>query len=176
MDDLRLAVKEHSVSTEVVSTPYSLGPDEGDAVWFLDTLMTVKVDAASTSGAYMLVECLLAPGFGPPPHIHHADDEAFYIIEGELSGFCGDHNWRGGPGSFIFMPRGIPHTFTVESSTPARVLQLGNGSGFERFITEAGDPAVARTLPPNPPGPAEIGRMLATAPKYGIEMLVPSES
>ena len=164
------------MSIEAANTPYSLGPDEGQAVWFLDTLMTVKVDAASTGGAYMLVECLLTPGFGPPPHIHHADDEAFYIIEGELSGFVGDHTWHGGPGSFIFMPRGIPHTFKVESETPARVLQLGNGSGFERFITEAGEPAQAPTLPPNPPGPAEIGRMLTTAPKYDIEMLVPRDA
>jgi quercetin dioxygenase-like cupin family protein len=164
------------MSTEVANTPYSLAPDEGEAVWFLDTLMTVKVDAAKTAGAYMLVECLLAPGFGPPPHIHHADDEAFYIIEGELSGFCGDHTWHGGPGTFVFMPRGIPHTFTVESSTPARVLQLGNGSGFERFVTEAGKPAEARTLPPTPPGPDEFGRMLATAPKYRIEMLVPGDA
>ena len=170
-----LFVKEKTVSTETVSTPYTLAPDEGQAVWFLDTLMTVKVDAARTGGAYMLVECLLTPGFGPPPHIHHADDEAFYILEGEMSGFCGDQTWRGGPGTFVFMPRGIPHTFQVDSSMPARVLQLGNGSGFERFISEAGEPAQALTLPPTPPGPTEIGRMLATAPKYDIEMLIPTE-
>ena len=163
------------MSTEVANTPYSLAAGEGDPIWFLDTLMTVKVDAAKTDGAYMLVECLLAPGFGPPPHTHHADDEAFYILEGELSGFCGDRTWRGGPGTFVFMPRGVPHTFKVESATPAKVLQLGNGSGFERFITEAGEPAQALTLPPTPPGPVEIGRMLATAPKYDIEILIPDE-
>ncbi len=151
---------------------YTLAPGEGQAVWFLGTLMSVKVDAARTDGAYMLVECLLAPGFGPPPHIHHRDDEAFYILEGELSGFCGDRTWRGGPGAFVFMPRGIPHAFRVEGDTPARVLQLGNGSGFERFIAEAGEPARAPTLPP-PPGPDAIGRMLATAPKYAIEILPP---
>lgn len=163
------------MGADIANAPYSLADGEGDAVWFLGTLMTVKVDAAKTDGAYMLIECLLAPGFGPPPHIHHADDEAFYILEGELSGSCGDHTWRGGPGSFIFMPRGIPHTFKVESPTPARVLQLGNGSGFERFVTEAGVPAQALTLPPAPPGPTEITRMLATAPKYEIEILTPNE-
>ncbi len=150
----------------------TLPPGEGQAVWFLDTLMTVKVGAAQTAGAYMVVECLLAPGFGPPPHIHHQDDEAFYVLEGELSGFCGERTWRGGPGTFVLLPRGIPHGFRVEGDTPARVLQLGNGSGFERFIVEAGAPAPAPTLPP-PPGSDAIARMLATAPKYGIEILPP---
>ena len=158
-----------------LQAPYTLAPDEGNAVWFLDTLMTVKIDAAATHGAYMVVECLLSPGFGPPMHIHHADDEAFYIISGELSGVCGDVEWRGGPGTFVFMPRGIPHRFTVESAEAAQVLQLGNGSGFEQFVSEAGQPAMARTLPPTPPGPTEIGRMLATAPKFDIEMLMNEE-
>lgn len=151
---------------------YILAAGEGPGIWFLGTLMQIKVDAARTAGAYMAVECLLAPGFGPPPHIHHRDDEAFYILEGELSGFSGDHTWRGGAGTFVFMPRGLPHTFRVEGATPARVLQLGNGSGFERFIAEAGEVAQASTLPA-PAGPSEIGRMLATAPKYGIEILPP---
>lgn len=149
-----------------------LGPGEGQAVWFLDTLMTIKAGAAQTAGAYMAVECLLAPGFGPPPHIHHQDDEAFYILEGELSGFCGERTWRGGQGAFVFMPRGIPHGFRVEGDSPARVLQLGNGSGFERFIAEAGVPARTPGLPP-PAGPAEIARMLAAAPEYAIDILPP---
>ena len=160
------------MSTDTTVTPYMLEPGEGQAVWFLGTLMNVKVDATRTDGAYTVVECLLAPGFGPPPHIHSRDDEAFYILEGELSGFVGEQTWRGGPGTFVFMPRGLPHAFRVDSATPARVLQLGNGSGFERFIAEAGEPAPALTLPP-PPGPAEIERMLATAPKYDIEILPP---
>lgn len=150
----------------------ALAPGEGQAVWFLDTLMTVKADAARTAGSYMVVECLLPPGFGPPPHVHHEDDEAFYVLDGELSGFCGEWSWRGASGSFILLPRGLPHGFRVEGDTPARVLQLGNGSGFERFITEAGEPARAATLPP-PPGPDAIARMLAAAPKYGIEIFAP---
>lgn len=160
------------MSAATTDAAYTLAPGEGQAVWFLGTLMTVKAEAARTDGAYMVVECLLAPGFGPPPHLHHRDDEAFYILEGELSGFCGDREWQGGPGTFVFLPRGLQHGFRVEGETPARVLQLGNGSEFERFIAEAGVPAQAPTLPP-PPGPDEIGRMLATAPKYDIEILPP---
>ena len=159
--------------SEVMADGFTaLAPGEGQRVWFLDNLMTIKVGAAQTAGAYMVVECLLAPGFGPPPHIHHQDDEAFYILSGELSGFCGERTWRGGPGTFVFMPRGIPHGFHVEGDTPTQVLQLGNGSGFERFIAEAGELAQAPTLPPTV-GPTEIARMLATAPKYAIEILPP---
>ena len=144
---------------------------EGQQTWFLGTLMTVKL-AGEQTGDYTLIEFTAAPGFGPPPHIHHLDDEALYILEGELSGFCGDRTWRAGPGAFVYLPRGVPHGFRVEDDQPARGLQLGNASGFDRFVLEAGRPPAAPTLPP-PPGPDDIARMLATAPRYGIEILPP---
>ncbi|MDQ6603008.1 MAG: cupin domain-containing protein [Chloroflexota bacterium] len=163
-------VQEAAMNQVATGEFAALAPGAGQSVWFMGTLMTVKVGAAQTGGAYMVGEWLLPPGFGPPPHIHHDDDETLYILEGELSGFCGEQVWRGGAGTFVLLPRGLPHGFRVEGATPARVLQLGNGSGFERFIAEAGAPAQTLTLPP-PPGEAEIARMLAAAPKYAIEVL-----
>ncbi len=151
---------------------YVLGAGEGTDSWFLDTRMTVKAGFAQTGGAFTLLEFAAPVGFGPPRHVHHVEDEGFYVLDGELVVECGDRRWAAGPGGFVLLPRGIPHDFRVESATPARVLQLGNGSGFERFIAEAGAPAQAPTLPP-PPGEAEIARMLATAPKYAIELLPP---
>jgi quercetin dioxygenase-like cupin family protein len=163
---------EETTNEDVTVGFDALSPGEGRSVWFSGTLMTIKAGAAQTAGAYMVVECFLAPGFSPPPHIHHQDDEAFYILEGELSGSCGERTWRGGPGTFVLLPRGIPHCFRVESDSPARVLQLGNGTGFERFIAEVGAPAQTLTLPPSP-GESEIARMLVAAPKYAIELLPP---
>lgn len=165
-------VQEAAMDEGVTGGFAALAPGAGQSVWFTGTLVTVKAGAAQTGGAYAVLEWLLPPGFGPPPHIHHEDDEALYILEGELAGCCGERTWRGGPGTFVLLPRGVPHSFGVEGATPARVLQVGNGSGFERFIAESGAPAQAPTLPP-PPGEAEIARMLATAPKYAIEVLPP---
>src|SRR5215475_6680749 len=92
-------------------------PGEGQAVWFLRNRMTIKATAASTGGAFGLVESLVAPGFSPPLHVHHREDESFWVLEGEVSMQCGERTFRATAGSFVFLPRDVPHTFVVESDT-----------------------------------------------------------
>lgn len=150
----------------------ALAPNEGHGVWFLGTLITVKATGAETGGAYGLIEQVLPPGFNPPPHVHHAEDEAFYILAGRLTFSCGDATAEAGPGAFVLLPRGRPHSFRVEDNAPARLLQFNFPAGLERFFVEAGESARTPTLPP-PAGPDEIERMLVAAPKYGIEILPP---
>ena len=77
---------------------YTLSKDGGDAIWFLGGLMTVKASRTQTGNAFAIVEFTLPPGFAPPPHIHHMEDEAFYILEGAVTGFCGDQRWEAAPG------------------------------------------------------------------------------
>ena len=86
---------------------YLLAADEGQALWFLRNRMTVKATVQSTGGAYGLLESLIAPGFSPPLHVHHREDEAFYVIEGTLTMRCGDRTFRAEPGSFVFLPRDV---------------------------------------------------------------------
>lgn len=84
--------------------------------------------------------------------MHHAEEEAFYILEGQLTVTCGDRSWQVGPGAFVLLPRGIAHTFRVQGSEPARLLQITAPAGFERFAEEVGEPAQALTVPsPTPP-------------------------
>src|ERR1700674_4071280 len=83
----------------------------GEAVWFLGTLMQLKAGGKETGGAFGLIEQVLPAGFRPPPHVHTREDEGFYIIEGRLAFSCGDRRLEAGPGSFVFLPRGIEHTF-----------------------------------------------------------------
>src|SRR5215468_8983884 len=90
--------------------PSFRAPGEGQAVWFLDNHMTIKATASSTGGAFGLVESLIAPGFSPPLHVHHREDESFWVLEGELSMRCGDRTFRACAGSFVFLPRDVPHT------------------------------------------------------------------
>src|SRR5579883_2130474 len=97
------------MTSNTTETGYRLAAGEGEAIWFLGTLMTVKAGAEQTGGAFSLPDQTLPPGFTPPPHIHLREDEAFYILEGVLSISCGEQRWQAGPGDFVFMPRGIPH-------------------------------------------------------------------
>lgn len=154
--------------------PYALLREDGKSIWFLGTLMTVKADAEATGNAFTLIEQLLPPGFAPPPHVHHAEEEAFYILEGQLTVTCGDRMWSVGPGSFVFLPRGITHTFRVEGSAPARMLQVTAPAGFERFAQDVGETALALTLPP--PTPPDVQRLVAVAAKHHIEIKAPPPS
>lgn len=159
--------------TAVNTAPgYVLGPDEGQSTWFLGTLMTVKAGAKETEGMFTLLEWTAPPGFSPPPHVHHVENEAFYIFEGEMKVRCGDKSWDAGPGSFVFLPRGVEHTFTITSDTPLRGLQLTTPSGFEQFIVESGEPARELTLPL--PAAPDIPRLLSAAEKCNIELRLPA--
>jgi len=108
-------------------------------------------------------------------HVHHAEDEGFWILEGELTFYVEDQTMKARPGSFLFGPKDVPHAFTVDSG-PARLLFVLSPAGFEDLIREMGEPAREPTIPPQPeepPGEAEMERMAAIAAKYGGEILGP---
>lgn len=147
------------------------GNEEGPAIWFLNTLATIKVSAAQTGGAFSLVEQLAPVGSGSPYHVHHGEDESFYIMEGELEFLSEGERFVKGPGSFVFLPRDIPHGFRVVGESPARFLILANPGGFEEFVMEGGEPAVERILPE--PSAPDIGKLMALATKYQLEILGP---
>ena len=151
--------------------PYMLGREEGQSVWFLGTLVTVKASHAETGGAFGLIEQVLPPGFAPPRHVHHQEDEAFYVIDGEITFFCGDQTFAARAGTFVFLPKDIPHAFLVGGDQPARLLQLTTPAGFEQFHVDLGEPASSLTLPP--PGAPNIAELLALAPKYNFEVVGP---
>ena len=154
---------------------YTLSPGEGDAFWILGDLMTIKAGRGQTSNAFTIGEFVSRPGSGPPPHIHHVEDEAFYVLEGELTGFCGDQEWNASPGSFIWLPRGIAHSFSVASETEARVLFITAPAGFETWVTEVAEPAQALTLPPAPSGAPDIEKLVTAGYKIGHEYLPPRQ-
>jgi len=151
--------------------PYVLDAEVGDAVWYVNNRATIKATAADTGGAFSLVDMQVALGHGPPLHVHHTEDEALWVLEGHLTVRCGEATFTAGPGSFVYTPRGIPHTFRLEGATPARLLVLLVPGGGEGFFVEAGRPAEGEGLPP--PGPPDIARLQAVATKYHIEFVGP---
>ncbi len=106
------------------------------SLWVMGVLVTLKVPGHKTGGAYALFEVATQSGGGPPPHVHRREDEAFYVLEGELTFRMEDETVSGGPGTFVFAPRGVPHTFTNLSGRRARALVFCAPAGFERYFFE----------------------------------------
>ena len=150
-----------------------LQPGEGPALSAVGDVYRILATGEQTGGVYVLSEARVLPGGGPPPHIHHREDEAFYILEGEITFLLGDQKVVASAGSFIQGPRGIPHAFKNESNAPARMLIQVTPPGFDRFLTEIAQPVASIDSPPVPVTPADIQKLLAVAPKYGIEILPP---
>ena len=155
------------------SRTFAVGSDEGEARWWFGGLATIKATKEQTGGHYTLVEVLNAEGEGPL-HVHHREDEGFWILEGQISFEVGEQEIKAGPGSFVFGPKDVPHRYTVESG-PARLLYILSPGGFEEFVYASSVPAEERTLPPAPEGPpseAEMEQLRALARQYGGELLV----
>jgi quercetin dioxygenase-like cupin family protein len=154
------------------TSPFVTGPQEGQAVWYLGVLKQVKAPAAATGGQISVSEQVLPEGSSPPLHVHHREDEAFYVLEGQLTCQAGDQVLTATAGSFVWLPRDIPHTFRVDSQT-ARILTLCVPGGFEEFFAAIGRPAAQLTLPPPPEEPPDMEAMVGHAHAYGVELLGP---
>jgi len=146
-------------------------PGEGQALWFLRNRMSVKATADSTGGAFGLVESLMAPGFSPPMHIHHREDESFYVLEGELTMQCGEQRFRASAGAFVFLPRDVPHTFVVEGDRTARVLTLLTPNDGEGVFIEGGRRPECDGLPPA--APPDVDALKQVSARFGAEIVGP---
>ncbi len=153
-------------------TPISHGPGEGDHVWFFGGLTTIKADGAGTAGRVMVTEQLAPRGSGSPLHVHHREDEWFYVLEGELTLWVGGTTIVAPAGAFVYGPRDVPHTFVV-SSKEARFLLVTQGAGMEGFIRAGGEPAQRLEIPPPPTEAPDVEAMTRLAASYGIELIGP---
>ena len=114
----------------------------------------------------------MSPGGGPPPHVHSREDEGFYILEGEIT-FTINGEWVvATAGMFANLPVGTPHSFKNESSKPAKMLISVAPAGLEQMFFEVGVP-LAQGETALPPTKEEIEKLLAVAPKYGVEIRLP---
>jgi len=150
-----------------------LKPGEGPAFSAVGDVYRILAAGEQTGGAYVLSEARVLPGGGPPPHIHHCEDESFFVLEGEITFTLNGKKVTAPAGAFVQGPRGIPHAFKNETSAPARMLILVSPPGFDKFIAEIAQPVPSFDSPPVPVAPGDIEKLLAIAPKYGIEILPP---
>ncbi|MGZ6675146.1 MAG: quercetin 2,3-dioxygenase [Solirubrobacteraceae bacterium] len=134
-------------------------------IWFLHNRVRVHISAEQTDDSFALLESIAPAGDHTPLHVHHRDDEGFYVLEGELTLWAGDDKHVLRAGESVFAPRGVPHTLRV-GDRDARWLVTSTPAGFEAFVRAVGstDPQAAL------PSPEELTRI---ASQDGIEILGP---
>ena len=159
--------------TTPTRTAIVVEPDEGEALWFNNDLLTLKATGAATDGAFVLVEELARRGKRTPLHTHPDDAETFYVIEGELRFHVDGRERTLGAGGVASVPAGMPHAYVVESETARSLILITPGSAaMVAFFRDAGEPATERTLPPA--GPLDIARIGAAAERTGaVKILGP---
>jgi quercetin dioxygenase-like cupin family protein len=126
--------------------PYGVGTQDAPAYWSENILWTILADSEQTGGSYSLMEQLCAKDSGAPPHTHE-QDEALYILEGEIVLAVGAQKTVVKAGSLAYIPARCVHSFKV-TRHETKLLNFYLPGGFERVITESGLPAEARILPP----------------------------
>lgn len=136
--------------------------------------LTFLVTGKETGGAFFLAEMSVLPGGGPPPHIHHREDESFHILEGTLTIQVGGNTITASAGDFAYLPRGIAHSFKNTGDGFAKALVLTTPAGLENYFAEVFDPATDRSAPPHSSSKEMLARAMATAPRYGLVLLPPA--
>lgn len=147
---------------------------EGRSLWLAGDTYTIKASGDSTNGAFALIEASVPPGGGPPPHTHSREDEAFYLLDGELEVLTGRSTVLARVGDFVHLPRGIVHGFTNPGGTAARMLILTAPAGLEGFFAEAGVPARPGERAPAF-DPADFARIAELSRAYGVQIEGPAD-
>jgi quercetin dioxygenase-like cupin family protein len=155
------------MSTTETSATTVLAPGAGDSLRVMGDLITFKLRARDTNGAITLFEGLVAPGGAEPVHYHEREDEAFYVLAGQVAFLVGQE-WRNlTAGSVVYVPRGTVHGFRNSGGGEARLLTLNTPGGLHEQLF-----AAMSTLPP-PATPAQGAALAATAARYGTVILPP---
>lgn len=154
------------------AVPIAMQQGEGEARWFLGALATIKSSGETTGGRVAVTENWAPRGHGSPLHVHHNEDEWFYVLSGELTFWVDGRLITATDGSFVYGPRDVPHTFTV-TSEEARFLLVIEPAGFENFLRALSELAESLTLPPASVEPPPMDAMMAAAEEYGLEILGP---
>jgi mannose-6-phosphate isomerase-like protein (cupin superfamily) len=148
-------------------------PQQGRTVSLVGDVYRFLATGEDTNGRYALIEALVSPGGGPPPHVHSREEEGFYILEGEITFTVDGERVVATAGMFATMPVGTPHSFKNEGNTPAKMLVSVAPAGLEKMFLEIGVPLAEGATTALPPTREDVEKLLAVAPKYGIEVRLP---
>ena len=127
-----------TTSSERTKLGYGLRQEEGEDFWLFGALATIKISAEDTAGQYCVIDVEVPPGVGSPLHVHHDEDEWFFVHEGECEVYIGEAHLTLAAGGFAFAPKGVPHTFFGGPHGGKMVGREGGGKG-EALTLAAGE-------------------------------------
>jgi quercetin dioxygenase-like cupin family protein len=143
---------------------------QGEARWWFGMLAEIKATAADTGGQFSLVEVTCPPGYEGIRHVHHREDEAFWVLEGDVTLDIGGDVIAAHGGAYAFGPRDIPHSFTV-GALGCRMLFMLTPGGFEDLVLATSEPAGRRVVPPPPTEPPDLARINEITARFGGEIV-----
>ncbi len=150
--------------------PAATRSGEGEARWWFAALAVIRLTGAQTGGGLSIIEITEPPGAEGPLHVHHREDEAFWILDGHVTFEVGDATIEAGAGDVAFGPRDVPHRYTV-GPDGARMLFIMTPAGFEGLVRDMSVPAAQRTLPPPSDAEPDWEHVAAVAKANGCELL-----
>jgi quercetin dioxygenase-like cupin family protein len=146
---------------------------EKEALLWLGELAIIHTSGKETKNSYSMIELFATKEGEAPWHVHHREDESFFILEGELSLYVGDKVHKCKPGDFILAPKGIPHMYTVDTPGHARILMIFSPSGFEDFVRATSTPALSMIPPPPEEMDIDYDKVISIAGQFGAEFVEP---
>lgn len=142
--------------------------------WFNNTLIAIHIPSAAGQDGICVVEHRMPFGDSAPLHVHRREDEVFHVLEGRMRFQIDGQERLAGPGDTVIAPKGLPHTYRVESPEGARTLTVTRGADFETLLRQAGRPAERPELPPQmEPTPEIIAALVQLCANNGIDIVGP---
>ena len=164
------AENPREAETAPLLRPAFVASHDGEAHWWGGGLAVIKASAADTGGQMTIVEVTEPPGAEAPLHVHHNEDEAFWVLDGDATFEIGETTIEARGGDYAFGPRHIPHRYSV-GDAGCRMLFILTPGGFENLVTAMSEPAGARTLPPPSIEEPDMADIKAIAEAHGAEIL-----
>jgi quercetin dioxygenase-like cupin family protein len=157
--------------TKPLAKPAVANYSDGEAIWWFGTLAVLLLTGEQTNGGLTIIDVTMAPGGMAPPHVHHREEESFWVREGSVTFQIGEEEIAAEVGDIVVGPRDVPHRFKA-GPAGARLWFLLTPAGLEGLVREQGAPAEALTLPPPGGTPPDLEKAREIARRYGCELLV----
>lgn len=145
----------------------------GRSFWGPGDKYTFLITGEESNGRFFVMEGLVPPGGGPPPHVHAREDETLYILGGECIVGIGADRLAASEGDFVYLPRGTVHYFRNEGEEPMKMILTFSPPGIEKFFEEVFEPVRDPSAPPPPVTKDLLDCLLAAGDRYGLQFVLP---